>query len=365
MKIRIFVLSLLTLLFVLNMEVDAQSHKMKKGYLKKKNKFVSKYKGGSIHFTKNKRYLSFGVNVNALNYFGDLAPNPGIGSTDISFTRPGFGIMASYRYTPALSIVAGLNWGRLRGDDFESADPYDESGSYRYVRNLSFRNDIYEFMAGVQYDFIPNHGTFLNRLKIVPYAFAGVSLIYHNPKAQVPDVNVFTGETMPNAGEWVALKPLGTEGQYSDAYDVKPYSLIQPAIPLGIGGRFAVNQRLDLSLEIGYRILFTDYIDDVGGLYVDLGALDSDLARVMSDRSREEVAVNSGIRRDENAISEATLAPYDYVSKYNGETYRVYPGYGDEHPDNLRGDQSNDQLFVTTIRISYILTGSFQRAKFR
>ena len=364
MKIRIFVLSLLTLLFVLNLDVDAQSYKRKKGYLKKKNRLISRYKGGSVHFSKNKRYLSFGVNVNALNYFGDLAPNPGIGSTDISFTRPGFGITASYRYSPAISIVAGLNWGRLRGDDFESADPYDESGSYRYVRNLSFRNDIYEFMAGVQYDFIPNHGTFLNRLKIVPYAFAGVSLIYHNPKALVPDVNVFTGETMPNAGEWVALEPLGTAGQYSDAYDVKPYSLIQPAIPLGIGGRFAVTQRLDLSLEIGYRILFTDYIDDVGGLYVDLGALDSDLARVMSDRSREEVAVNAGLQRDFEAINQ-TASLYTYTSDYNGETYTVYRGYGHEHPDNLRGDQSNDQLFVTTIRISYILTGSFQRAKFR
>lgn len=365
MKIRLIVISLLSLLFLLAQEGNAQSYKRRKAYLKKKNKLVSRYKGGSVHFSNNKRYFSLGFNIHGMNYFGDLAPNPGIASTDISFTRPGFGFTATYRYTPSLSFVGGLNWGRIKGDDFESADPYDDNARFRYVRNLSFRNDIYELMVGVQYDFFSNHGTFLNRRKIVPYVFGGVSLIYHNPKGKVPEYNVYTGEEMPNAGEWVALEPLGTEGQYSDVYDVKPYSLIQPAIPIGIGARWSIAQRLDLSLEVGYRILFTDYIDDVGGNnYADLGALDSDLARVMSDRSRETTAVNSGKDRDFEAINSISKL-YTYTSAYNGETYTVTAGYGHEHPDNNRGDSSNDQLFVTTIRISYILTGSFKRAKYR
>ena len=49
-----------------------------------------------------------------------------------------------------------------------------------------------------------------------------------------------------------------------------------------------LGERTDLNFEINYRVLLTDYIDDVSSRYVDLGALDSELAKAMSDRSREE-----------------------------------------------------------------------------
>ena len=67
--------------------------------------------------------------------------------------------------------------------------------------------------------------------------------------------------------------------------------------------RAQLNKRWDFEFEVGYRYLFTDYIDDVSGLYVDLGALDSPLARAMSDRSREQVAADSGSPRDFEAIN--------------------------------------------------------------
>jgi hypothetical protein len=173
------------------------------------------------------------------------------------------------------------------------------------------------------------------------------------------------GEVLDEAGEWVALRPLGTEGQFSEFYDIKPYSNFQVSIPLGLGIRTRIDKRWDFEFEVGYRYLFTDYLDDVSEHFVDLGALDSPLARAMSDRSREPVAAVSGDERDFEAIGVVTR-PITYTSKYDGQEYTTMAGYGHEHPDNNRGFASeNDIYIVTSFKLTYILTGSFRRAKFR
>ena len=100
------------------------------------------------------------------------------------------------------------------------------------------------------------------------------------------------------------------------------------------------------------------------GLYVDLGALDSDLAKTMSDRSREPTSVDSGEPRDFEAI-EAVTSLITYTSRFDGQDYTVYAGYGHDSSANNRGLDGNDTYIVTSIKIAYIITGSFKRAKFR
>ncbi len=357
-------LGLLILLFTFLIVIDVQAQRKTKSYLKKRNKRVSTYKGGSIHFDKNKRYLSVGGSVDALNYFGDLAPKSGMASTNISFTRPAFSVHGLYRLTPYLSLRSSFSWGRLVGDDYASSDPYGEQSKFNYVRNISFRNDIKELAFVAIWDIFPNYGTFLNRTPFTPYVFAGGAVFHHNPKGQAPELDKL-GLPLAEAGEWVALRPLGTEGQLSEHYDVKQYSLIQASIPFGFGIRTKVQKRLDFEFEVGYRFLFTDYIDDVSELYVDLGALESELARAMSDRSNEDVAVNSGEIRDRAAI-EATAHLAPYTSKYNNQTYTVYGGRGQEHPSNNRGHSSGKDIYiVTSFKLTYIITGRFKKAKVR
>ena len=350
---------------------DVSAQRKSKGYLKRKNRKIGNYKGGSIHFDKNKRYLSLGASLDALNYFGDLAPKSQIASTNISFTRPAFTLFGALRYTPNLTFRGSLSWGRIIGDDFESASTDGDKSKFRYIRNLSFRNDIKELAFTAVWDFFGNHGTFLNRVSFTPYAFGGVAVFHHNPKAKVPDQDIW-GSPLDEAGQWVALRELGTEGQLSEHYDVKQYSVIQPSIPFGIGMRAKLQKRLDFEFEVGYRFLFTDYIDDVSGLYVDKGALDSELARAMSDRSREVNAVNSGSPRDfENTISPNTTLitpdhPSHMTSPYDGRDYTYFSGYGHEHPTANRGfSKDKDIYIVTSFKVSYLVTGSFRRAKFR
>jgi len=359
---RMAMVMLLSLVVLLGNDANAQ--RKSKSYLKKKNRKIGNYKGGSIHFDKNKRYINVGGSFDILNYFGDLAPKSHMASTNFSLTRPAISIFGSYRYSPNLAFRASFSYGRLTGDDFESADPYGENSKFRYVRNLSFRNDIKELAFTASWDFFGNHGTFLNRVPFTPYAFAGVAVFHHNPKGKAPESDKF-GNPLEEAGEWVALQPLGTEGQLSGHYDVKQYSVIQPSIPFGLGLRAKLQKRLDFEFEIGYRFLFTDYLDDVSGMYVDLGALDSELARAMSDRSRETNAVVSGSPRDFEAI-ESIVRLTTYTSEYDGRDYTVYGGYGQEHPDNNRGLANDKDIYiVTSFKVSYIISGSFKRAKFR
>ncbi len=143
----------------------------------------------------------------------------------------------------------------------------------------------------------------------------------------------------------MALRPLGTEGQFSEYYDNEPYSSVQFSIPFGGGFVFQLNERLDFIFEINYRILLTDYIDDVSGGYVDFGALDGDLAKSMTDRSKEESSVMTGEERDLSGMEVRS-----YVSPIDGNRYFVLDERG-----SIRGGPSNDTYLVTSFKISYIL----------
>ncbi len=330
---------------------------MNRKAIKKNNRRLSNFRGKKYHFGKEKIYNAIGFSLNALNYYGDLAPKPSRFSTDISFTRPALGISFTHRFGPRYSLTAGFMYGTLRGADIESADQGDNSnGVFRYQRNLSFRNRIKELSVTANFDLFQNQATYISRVKWTPYVYVGVAGFHHNPQAQAPATDL-NGNALPQAGEWIDLKPLGTEGQNGGLSStdvnagIKPYKLIQVAIPFGIGARFRLNEVMDFSAELGFRYLFTDYIDDVSHNYVDLGIFgNNELAKAMSYRSNEVVPASS-------------LRP---TQTRSGGTYNLLPGYGQEHPDNLRGNNGDrDVYMVTSFKLTYILGKTFHRAKFR
>jgi hypothetical protein len=248
-------------------------------------------------------------------------------------------------------------YGVLKGSDTESADPSDLSnGIFRYKRNLSFRNQINELSIVAIVDLFKNEGNYISRVRWTPYGYVGIAGFMHNPKAQAPATDVH-GNPLPQAGQWVELQPLGTEGQYSTLaatdvnYGIEPYGKAQIAIPFGIGARLKITETLDLWADLGFRYTFTDYLDDVSQNYVDLGVLNSELARAMSYRT-----------------GELNLTPSNevpYVGR-DGVTYTTEGGYGSEHPDNLRGSKNDRDIYmVTSVRLTYILGATYHRAKFR
>jgi hypothetical protein len=363
--IKLFAILILSV--VLMNPVSAQ---LKRKRIKSNNKAMSKWRGQKNTFTKEKKYYSIGLSLNSMNYLGDIAPKASWGSTKVGFARPGVTLSYSRRSGPRFTVQGALSYGRLQSDDFKVGEQLNEESKYRYIRNASFRNDIWELSAIAVIDIFKNEGTHLNRGRIVPYVFAGVAGFHHNPKAKAPDNYVLAAGVpaapLPEAGTWVALQPLGTEGQNAtnmvstDAnFGNKPYSLWQVSIPVGVGVRFRLGNALDLSLDFSVRILFTDYLDDVSKNYVDLDVLDSDLARAMSDRSRDALSATGEARN----ISGLNTIVY---TGRNGNDYEVINGYGSEQSFNYRGSPTyNDMYYVTSFKIAYIIGAKFNRAKFR
>lgn len=327
---------------------------MNRKNIKKNNKRIASFRGKKSHFGKDKIYNSLGISLNALNYYGDLSPTPKRVSTDLGFTRPAIGVSFTHRFGPRYQLQAAFTYGGIRGADVESADQGDtENGIFRYNRNLSFRNRIKELSVIAQIDLWENQATYISRVKWTPYIYAGVAVFHHNPQAQAPEFDA-AGNPTGKKGQWVDLQPLGTEGQFANLdpndanYGIKAYKRIQPSIPFGIGARFRINEVMDIAGEFGFRYTFTDYLDDVSGNYVDLGVFDNTLARAMSYRSNEVATPN-----------------FTYTGR-DGQSYTVLAGYGAEHPENLRGNSSNRDIYmVTTVRLTYILGKTFHRAKFR
>jgi hypothetical protein len=339
--------------FLMSVESYGQ---MNRKSIKKNNRRISSFKGKKFHFGKEKVYNAIGFSLNALNYYGDLAPKPSRFSTDISFTRPALGISFSHRFGPRYTLTGAFMYGTLKGSDSESADRGDTSnGIYRFQRNLSFRNRIKELSVTANFDLLQNQATYISRVRWTPYAYIGIAGFHHNPQAQAPATDL-NGNALPEAGKWIDLKPLGTEGQNGGLAStdvnagIKSYKLIQLAIPFGLGARFRINEVMDFSAELGFRYLFTDYIDDVSQNYVDLSVFGgNELAKAMSYRSNEVVPASSLV-----------------ATQTRNGTYNLLPGYGQEYPDNMRGNKDDRDIYmVTTFKLTYILGKTFHRAKFR
>ena len=335
-------------------EAEAQLNRKN---IKKNNKRIASFRGRKSGFGKNKIYNAIGVSVNALNYYGDLAPRPQRVSTDISFTRPAIGVSFTHRFGPRYTLQSQFMYGTLRGSDQDSADPSGENSGSRYLRNVSFRNNIKELSVVGIFDLFENQSTYISRVKWTPYALVGIAGIHHNPKAKAPATDL-NGNPLAEAGKWVDLRPLGTEGQNAtllptDAnFGIKMYSNFQVVIPFGLGVRFRINEVMDVWADLSFRYTFTDYLDDVSQNYVDLGVFGSnELARSMSYRTNEITGMPSN--------------PQTYIGR-DGNTYSVQAGYGSEFPGNVRGSKSDRDIYmVTSVRLTYILGATFHKAKFR
>ncbi len=296
-------------------------------------------------------YYAIGGNIGVINYFGDLNPLAQYVSTDITKSRPSLGISLMKKMSPRIMLRGSLSWGRIIADDNQAASPTNERHRYRYIRNSHFRNDIFELAAGITYDLLPSSGIYYKRRGKVPYLTVGVAGFYHNPMARTPQ---------QFGGRWTALKGLSTEGQGitptnpDDKYS-KPYSLFQIAIPVGVGMRFKLNDRTDLAVEIGYRITFTDYLDDVGGNYADPNDLKSDLARAMANRTMEQTAIRTGA--DRSAAFEINAITLD---QRGNPTVAGFGNAGDK-----RGESSRDVYIMSGVHLIRILNTGIRCPKFK
>ncbi|MFD2921550.1 DUF6089 family protein [Terrimonas rubra] len=239
--------------------------------------------------------FSLGVFGGLSAYNGDLTEK----AFPKKVTNGAIGITGNYELFPKLTLRAGFTYAVVGGADRFSDKPEQQA------RNLSFETALYEFSAVGEYYFFD-----LERQFFSPYLMGGAAVYRFNPYAYSDNQKVY-------------LKPLSTEGQGIAGYESsKPYSLTQLALPFGGGVKFAITNNLRLGVEIGFRKLFTDHLDDVSGNYVD----EADLLA-----ARGPLAVKMAYRGNE-------LPGGD-----------LYPAKGDQ-----RGSpKANDWYYFTGLHLTY------------
>jgi hypothetical protein len=185
-----------------------------------------------------------------------------------SILHLGGGFFIRYQYNPYWAFRLGYNQGAISGND---AYLYK---SYFVDRSLNFESKINE--GHLIAEFTPSAFSVCKHKSFAQYFFAGIAVFHFNPY------------TYYN-GQLVYLQPLNTEGQGAASYpDRKPYALTQISIPFGTGFKIALQQKIIIGVEVGFRKTFTDYLDDVSTTYADpkvIAANSGALAVALSDRT--------------------------------------------------------------------------------
>lgn len=217
---------------------------------------------GQVHTGASRSEI--GVLIGGSTYLGDLNQFVPFRKTHLAG-----GLLFRYNVNPRMAVRVNFTYGKVSADDALSTEELNKE------RNLNFYSNIFELGAGVEFNYFPfqlGH----DKYKGTAYLLAEIGVFRMNPK------------TMYNGTE-VALRPLGTEGQGTTLNAKKHYGLTQICIPLGVGAKLSLSDRVGLNVEIGIRKTFTDYLDDVGASsYVDpevLATENGPLAAELSNRS--------------------------------------------------------------------------------
>lgn len=204
-----------------------------------------------------------GFMVGGSYYIGDL------NQSHFKRTNPAGQIFYRYNINARMAYRLNMTYAKIEAYDAEQSEVL-----YRN-RNLSFQTDVFELGTGMELSFFP-YEIGNKKYKGTAYMLAEFALSRINPKAEFN-------------GGLVELQPLGTEGQGTELADRKKYSRVQFSIPLALGARITLSDNIGLNIEYGIRLMFTDYLDDVGGYrYADpiiLAAQNGPTAAAMSNRS--------------------------------------------------------------------------------
>ncbi len=205
----------------------------------------------------------FGITAGLAHYFGDIntraginRPKPAVGA----FFRKAFGNYVGLRIS-AHFLQLGYS------------DTYSKN-DFQKTRNLSFNSNVWEIALQGDFNFFkfvpgdPYHS-------FTPYITLGVGAFTFDPYAYLNGKKEF-------------LRPLGTEGQLIGYNGRKPYNTLAISIPLGVGIKYNINDRMNFSIEVAHRFTTTDYLDDVSTTYVGAGRFAPlSSAGLLQDRSYE------------------------------------------------------------------------------
>lgn len=175
-------------------------------------------------------------------YLGEVNPHKHFGTA----LKLSGGLSFRNNFNKRWTMKASLLYGQVEAYDADSDDPWIRN------RNLHFRNQFIE--SSLQFELNYFDYQIGSDNWISPYLFMGLSYTSMKPQASIN-------------GVWFELQPLGTEGQGTSEGEAK-YNTGIITMPLGMGLKVNIYKIFGFSMEWGIRRTFTDYFDDISGVYV-------------------------------------------------------------------------------------------------
>lgn len=292
---------------------------------------------GQIGLSSSNGRWEIGLNAGPMNFLGDLGGNRGKGTlgpkdNNIPVTNFIGGISASYYPSEWIGFRAAFNLGEMEGDDrlIRQKQPADTWEGARKYRNLTFRSPLTEAYVGIELyptAFISlRNGWGLPRFR--PYVIGGIGVFQFNPQG------LYVSPT--GAESWVDLRPLRIEGQGMSETGKPMYSTTSYCIPMGVGIKYDITERLTFGIEIIHRVTGSDYIDDVSERYI-----------------------NPNLYANYMSPAQAEIARYlSNPSDFYPSSIPGYTPYGLRNPNDIFGKkrgnpERNDSYFSSTFRLTW------------
>lgn len=192
---------------------------------------------------RNFRQSEIGIFGGGIYYLGDLNQRK-----HFIYTQPAIGAFYRMALNYRIAFRGGFSYGNISASDAKSKEPD------QLERNFHFRSRVYEAHALAEFNFV-EYRIGNNNHYFTMFTFAGIGGYYFNPQSNI------------NGTGYVDLSQLNTEGQS------RSYSNMQMNLPFGVGIKWNIHEWWGLGFEWGPRKLFTDYLDDVSGVYPLTGAM--------------------------------------------------------------------------------------------
>ena len=201
----------------------------------------------------NDRYFSTYIGTGRTGYIGELTHRPLVNG----LSHINIGVEA--RLFTRIAARVQVTKYKIEGFDRDAAD-----SSANKQRNLAFTSKNWEVVLQGVYYFHKYGGKYHKRKLYEPYLAFGVGKTTYNPKTELDDITY-------------NLRDYQTEGI---AYDKSTYIL-----PLNFGVKGKLNEFMSLTLDLGFRFTFSDYLDDVSQNFIQHP--EPSISGSLADRSNE------------------------------------------------------------------------------
>ena len=169
---------------------------------------------------------------------------------DLNPTNPfyiknlGAGVSVKYNFNPTWGVKLGANYLIVDGND------NDFKNNFQKNRRLLFRNQLKELALTTEFNFFKIDGS-KGAKKYTPFLSAGVAGLIHDPY-------IYYYQNKIN------LRELKLE---YDENNTNKYSKFALAIPIGVGFKYKLDKNWRIGVDLSYRTVFSDYIDNVSNNY--------------------------------------------------------------------------------------------------